>query len=206
MPTLLVATTNAGKRQEIVKLLDGLEIQLKTLADFPNAPIAEETAPTFVENARQKAFHYAALSGLPTVAEDSGFEVDALDGAPGVHSARYLGAEVTYPERFEEIYRAVRQRGYEGSAVRFVCALTLASATRILFETTGVVEGLLAPKPAGKEGFGYDPIFFYPPYGRTLGQVSPEAKSAVSHRGKAFAALRTFLAQRRDAKNAENWF
>lgn len=206
MTTLLIATTNPGKLREIVKLLDSFEIELKTLADFPNAPTAQETGSTFVENARRKAFHYTALSGLPTVAEDSGFEVDVLDGAPGVHSARYLGADMTYPERFEEIYKAVRQRGHEGSAVRFVCALTLASANRILCETTGVVEGLLAQEPAGKEGFGYDPIFFYPPYGRTLGEVSTAEKSAVSHRAKAFAALRNFLAQRRDAKDAENLF
>lgn len=195
MPKLLVATTNAGKVREIVRLLDGLEIEMKTLADFPNAPIAEETGSTFVENARQKALHYAALSGLPTVAEDSGLEVDALDGAPGLHSARYLGDAATYPERFTEIYRQVRQRGQEGSTVRFVCALTLAFANRILFETIGVVEGVLAPEPAGNRGFGYDPIVFYPPYGRTLGEVSTEEKSAVSHRGRAFRELRHFLAQ-----------
>ena len=188
----------------MVTLLGGLQIELKTLADFPNAPIADETGSTFVENARQKALHYAALSGLPTVAEDSGFEVDALDGAPGVHSARYLGEDATYPERFAEMYKAMRQRGRDDSTVRFVCALTLASANKILFVTTGVVEGRLAREPAGDEGFGYDPIFFYPPYGRTLGQVSTAEKSAISHRGKAFAALRDFLAQRRGAETAEN--
>jgi XTP/dITP diphosphohydrolase len=190
----------------MVTLLDGLQIELKMLADFPNAAIANETGSTFVENARQKALHYAALSGLPTVAEDSGFEVDALDGAPGVHSARYLGEAATYPERFAEMYKAMRQRGRDDSTVRFVCALTLASANKILFDTTGVVEGQLAREPAGDEGFGYDPIFFYPPYGRTLGQVSTAEKSAISHRGKAFAALRDFLAQRRGAENTENLF
>jgi XTP/dITP diphosphohydrolase len=168
---------------------------LKTLADFPSAPIAEESGSTFVENARQKAFHYASLTGLPTVAEDSGFEVDALDGAPGVYSARHLGDAATYPERFEDIYQEVRKRGADGSIVRFVCALTLASANRILFETTGVIAGELAREPAGNEGFGYDPIFFYPPYGRTLGEVSTEEKSAVSHRGRAFSTLRNFLAE-----------
>lgn len=185
----------------MVRLLDGVQIDLKTLADFPGVSIAEETGSTFVENARQKALHYASLTGLPTVAEDSGFEVDALDGAPGVHSARYLGDDATYPERFEEIYRQVRKRDAGDTAVRFVCALALASANRILFETTGVVSGQLAREPAGSEGFGYDPIFFYPPYGKTLGEVSTAEKSAVSHRGKAFAAFRDFLFQRRDGEN-----
>ena len=193
MATLLIATGNPGKLREILAILDGLPIELKTLADFPGARVADETGATFAENARAKARHYAALSGLPTVAEDSGFEVDALDGAPGVHSARFLGPGATFPQRFEEIFSAVRRRGCDGSAVRFVCALALASGGAILFEARGVVEGTLATKPAGLEGFGYDPIFFYPPCGRTLGELSATEKSAVSHRGHAFRALREFL-------------
>jgi XTP/dITP diphosphohydrolase len=190
---MLLATTNPGKIREIVSLLGGLSIELKTLADFPGVPIADETGSTFAENARLKAVHYSRACGLPVIAEDSGFEVDALGGAPGVHSARFLGDEATYPQRFEAIYRAVRAKERDSSTVRFECAVAVVSGSDVLFETTGIVEGRLAPEPAGSDGFGYDPIFFYPPYGRTLAEVSMAEKSAVSHRGKAFAKLREFL-------------
>ena len=102
---LLVATTNPGKLREIHRILDGLPLRFKTLADFPNVAVADETGASFAENARQKALHYAALTGMLTMAEDSGFEVDALNGEPGIHSARYLREDATYAERFADIYR-----------------------------------------------------------------------------------------------------
>jgi len=127
------------------------------------------------------------------VAEDSGLEIDALDGAPGVESARYGGVDASYPDKFARIYTALKDRAAVDSAARFVCALVLASPDRILFETRGTVEGRIAPAPAGSGGFGYDPIFFYPPYGCTLGEATADQKAAVSHRGQAFRALRAFL-------------
>jgi XTP/dITP diphosphohydrolase len=190
---ILVATTNAGKLREILRVLDGLPIGLKTLTDFPNAIEPEETGLSFLENARQKAAHYARLSGMVTLAEDSGFEVDALAGDPGVYSARYLGENATYAERFADIYRRVRESASDDRTVRFVCALALVDGDKTLFETDANVEGLLAEEPAGPNGFGYDPIFFYSAYRRTFGEVSDEEKTAVSHRGQALRAFRDYL-------------
>ena len=191
---LLIATTNPGKLREISSILDGLPIRLRTLADFPGIPIADETGSTFVENARQKALHYASRTGVQTMAEDSGFVVEALNGEPGIYSARYLRDDATYPERFDEIYRRVRASGARTSKAHFVCVLAVAENGTVVFETTAAVDGLLADSPAGLNGFGYDPLFFYPPYGRTFGEVSDSEKTAVSHRGQAMRAFRAYLA------------
>lgn len=188
---LLIATTNPGKLEEIRAILAGLPIELQTLASYPGISEPEETGTAFADNARQKALHYAASTHELTVAEDSGLEIDGLDGAPGVHSARFNGA--TYAEKFQRIYDQLRQRDAAASSARFVCALALADRGRIVYETRRTVEGALAASPRGRGGFGYDPIFFYPPYGRTLAEVSPDEKAAVSHRGQAFRALREFL-------------
>jgi XTP/dITP diphosphohydrolase len=193
---LLVATSNPHKVEEILDLLDDLPLAIKTLKDFPNVTVPEETGSTFEENAREKALYYAKASGLLTMAEDSGFEVDAIDCKPGVESARYLGPDATYPERFAAIYAELRKRKVKSSAARFVCALTLARGSAVTFETKGVVEGQLAPQPAGDGGFGYDPIFCYPPYGKTFGEVTAKQKAAVSHRGEAVRALRAHLEQK----------
>lgn len=188
---LLVATTNAGKLGEIRELLSGLDLDLETLTDHPGVPEAEETGATFAENARLKALHYAAATGRPTVAEDSGLAIDALEGQPGVHSARYNGG--SYAEKFASLFEALDARGAADSTAQFVCALAVAHGHRILFETTGTVEGRITRDPRGTNGFGYDPIFVYPPYGRTLAEVPTSDKLAVSHRGQAFRALRRFL-------------
>jgi XTP/dITP diphosphohydrolase len=189
---LLLATTNRDKIREIRQLLEPAPCDLITLDRWPDLAAPEETGRTFEENARAKALYYAAATGELTVAEDSGLEVDALGGAPGVESARYGGVNTTYPEKFALIYDALRRAGMTESAARFVCALALASGDRILFETRGTVEGRIAPEPKGAGGFGYDPIFFYPPYGQTLAEAG-DRKAAVSHRGEAFRALRKFL-------------
>jgi len=191
---LLVATTNKNKVQEIRALLDGAPVELVTLGAFPPLPSPEETGRTFEENAWQKAFYYARATGELTVADDSGIEIDALGGAPGVESARFGGADTTYPDKFARIYDALHSKGaFAHNAARFVCAVALAQGDRIVFETRGTVEGEIAPEPRGSGGFGYDPIFYYPPYGRTLGEVTDTQKSAVSHRGQAFRKLREFL-------------
>jgi XTP/dITP diphosphohydrolase len=190
---LLIATTNRHKIREITQLLARAPIDLVTLDGWPPLPAPEETGRTFEDNARAKAHYYARVTGELTVAEDSGLEIDALGGAPGVESARYGGVDASYPQKFVLIYDALRARGTIDSAARFVCALALASPERMLFETRGTIEGRIAPRPAGAGGFGYDPIFFYPPYGHTLAEASAEQKAAVSHRGQAFRALRRFL-------------
>jgi XTP/dITP diphosphohydrolase len=189
---LLLATTNRNKLREIQQLLAGVEFDLVPLADWPDVTAPEETGRTFSDNARMKALYYAGATGQLAVAEDSGLEIDALGGAPGVDSARFGGVNTTYPEKFDLIYEALQATGAATSSARFVCALTLARPGKILFETRCAVEGRVAPEPKGTGGFGYDPIFFYPPFGLTLAEVG-ERKSAVSHRGQAFRALRSFL-------------
>ena len=205
---LLLATTNRDKIGEIRHLLAPLPYDLIALDEWPGLAAPEETGRTFEENARAKALHYAAATGELTVSEDSGLEIDALGGAPGVESARYGGVNATYPEKFALIYDALRRAGTPDGPARFICALALVSGDRVLFETRGTVEGRIAPEPKGTGGFGYDPIFFYPPYGQTLAEAG-ERKAAVSHRGAAFRALRHFLetfesghaaSQRRDSR------
>ena len=192
MRRLLVATTNRGKVREIKLILAGVDFELVTLDAWPSIEPPDETGTTFEENARAKALHYAAATGELTIAEDSGLEIDALGGAPGVESARFGGSDTTYPEKFSLIYDALRSAGAATSTARFVCAVTLARPGVVMFETRGTVEGLIAPEPRGTEGFGYDPIFLYPPFGRTLAEVGAR-KTDVSHRGHAFRALRAYL-------------
>jgi len=189
---LLVATTNRDKIREIRSLLAGAPVEIVTLDAFPGVVAPEETGRTFDENARAKALYYSAATGELTVAEDSGLEIDTLGGAPGVESARFGGADASYPRKFALIYDALRAKRMDRSPARFVCALALARDGRILFDTRGTVEGEIAPEPKGNGGFGYDPIFFYPPYQQTLAEAG-DRKAAVSHRGEAFRALRTFL-------------
>jgi XTP/dITP diphosphohydrolase len=189
---LTVATTNEGKLREIRELLAGLPVVLQTLANFPPVVPPEETGSTFAENARQKALYYALTTNGLTVAEDSGLEIHAMGGAPGVQSARFGGEDSTYPEKFRLIYGALANAGVTTSAARFVCALAVARDEQVLFEARGVIEGTIAPEPRGSGGFGYDPIFFYEPFGCTLAEAG-DKKSTVSHRGAAFRQLRTWL-------------
>ena len=186
---LLVATTNRNKVREILPLMQDLPIEIVTLADVPPVPEPEEDGLSFWENARIKALAYAQATGLTAVAEDSGLEIASLGGEPGIKSARFLGIDVPYPDRFAEIFRRLgSQRG-----ARFVTALCLARGAEILFETETAVDGEIASAPAGEHGFGYDPIFWYPPLGRTTAQLSDEEKAMVSHRARAFRDLRRWL-------------
>jgi len=189
---LLIATTNPGKLREIKDILNWIPIDLVTLELFPEVPEPEETGDTFAENARLKAIYYSEATGLPAVADDSGIEIDALGGAPGIHSARWHGKD--YPTKFAAIRRELAARGLATSPARFVAQIALAHDGNVLFEASGIVEGEIAPEPKGTHGFGYDPIFFYPPYGCTLAEVDGAKKAAASHRGKAFRQLRDWLA------------
>jgi XTP/dITP diphosphohydrolase len=192
--TILVATTNPGKLREIQALLDGAPVVLKTLNDFPPLDEPDESGRTFEENALLKARAYASMTGLPTVAEDSGLEIDALGGEPGIHSARYPGD--TYPRKFAHLYARLAGAPRPWTA-RFVCALAMVDRDGTpRFNTRATVEGEIAETPRGTFGFGYDPIFHYPPYGKTLGEVDGLEKLAVAHRGKAFRAFRAWLTSR----------
>lgn len=189
MRALVVATTNPDKVREIREILAGLPITLQTLSDFAAVVPPAETGTTFQENARQKALFYARATRALVVAEDSGLEVDALGGAPGVQSARFGGEDATYAEKFALLYEALHQVDAVTSTARFVCALAVANPDAVVFEARGTVEGSIAPEPRGHGGFGYDPIFFYPPFGCTLAEAG-ERKNEVSHRARAFRALR----------------
>src|SRR3954466_16269360 len=191
MRTLLIATTNPGKLREIRGILSDVDVELVSLKDFPAIAEPDETGATFAENARLKALYYAQQTGAIAVADDSGIEIDALDKAPGVHSARWHGTD--YPTKFAVIYRELAARALTTSPARFVAHIAVAEGARVLFEATGVIEGEIAPAPRGTHGFGYDPIFYYPPYGCTLAEVEGAKKAAVSHRGAAFRQLRNWL-------------
>jgi XTP/dITP diphosphohydrolase len=187
---LLIATTNPNKLREIRPLLAGLPIDLVTLADVPPVQEPEENGATFWENARIKALAYAAATGQTAVAEDSGLEIDALGGEPGIHSARFLGTSTSYADRFREIFRRLGSRPREA---RFVTALAVARGSELLFETATSIEGLVADAPAGDHGFGYDPIFWYPPFRCTTAQLTDAEKASVSHRARAFRDLFRWL-------------
>jgi XTP/dITP diphosphohydrolase len=195
---LLIATTNRDKIREIRSLLADAPVELIALRDLPPIEEPEETGETFEENARLKARHYAAHSGMLTAAEDSGLVIDALDGEPGVRSARFLRPDASYPERFTAVFERLLRHPERPRTARFVCALVVVEGERIAFETTGTVEGEIAAAPAGTGGFGYDPIFYYPPYGATLAEVNDNDKLVVAHRGKAFRALAFWLQSRQE--------
>ena len=192
MRGLVLATTNHNKVREIRLLLRDRPLAIRTLADLPPIAAPEESGDTFAANARLKAVYYAsAIPGL-VVSEDSGLVVDAMGGAPGVHSARFLSPIATYPERFTAILQRLEGLPATARTARFVCAVAVADGPRVLFETCGTVEGRIAEAPSGDGGFGYDPIFFSPELGCTLAEAG-DAKAAVSHRGRAFAALVRWL-------------
>jgi XTP/dITP diphosphohydrolase len=191
---LLLATTNPGKTREIRRVLAGLPIATITLVDLPPVAEPEEDGLSFAENARLKALAYGQAAGLPTVAEDSGLAIDALGGRPGIESARYPGR--TYADKFARLYRELEPHPPPWTA-RFVCALAFVERRPLpAFECQATIEGQIAPAPAGTHGFGYDPIFFYPPYRATLAEVDDERKLSVAHRGRAFREFRTWLAAR----------
>lgn len=190
---LLIASQNPGKLNEMRQLVEGLPLRVVGPAAVGLLEAPEETGTTFLENARLKARHYARLSGLPTVADDSGLSVDALDGGPGLYSSRFGGEGASDADRNQLLLEKLR--GVPGARrwARFSSAVALAEGGEIRFEALEHVEGLIAEAPRGFNGFGYDPVFFYPPYGRTFGEVPRELKDRVSHRGKAFARLRAYL-------------
>jgi XTP/dITP diphosphohydrolase len=192
MRGFVLATTNRDKVREVRFLLRDRPVVMRTLADLP--PIAEpdETGDTFEANARLKSLYYAAAIPGLVVSEDSGLAIDALHGAPGVRSARYLSPSATYPERFTAILSQLRGRPDTDRTARFVCAVAVADGPQVVFEARGAVEGRIAERPSGAGGFGYDPIFFSPELGCTLAEAG-DAKATVSHRGRAFAALARWL-------------
>ncbi len=188
----LLATQNKGKVREICSALSLFNIEFEFLLGRDDLPEALESGTTFVENARLKAAHYHQLTGLPTLAEDSGLVVDALGGKPGVHSARFAPTD---KERIEKLLRILDSRpGPSSRSARFVSAICLLLPEDVI-EVTGEVQGELAQEPRGTHGFGYDPIFYYPPLGKTFAQMTVEEKNQISHRAQALEKLSVSLHQ-----------
>ena len=199
MPDLLLASQNPGKLGEMRVLVDGLPFRVVGPREIGIANAPDETGASFLENATIKALAYARASGLLTVADDSGLSVDALDGGPGLYSSRFGGEGASDLERNRLLLETLRGVPRERRRARFTSAVAVAKDAAVLFQAEESVVGEIAEEMRGASGFGYDPLFFYPPFGKTFGEVPREEKDRVSHRGKAFARLREFLAAWRDA-------
>ncbi len=190
---LLLASQNPGKLNEMKQLVEGLPFRVVGPRELGIQEAPKETGTTFVENASLKALYYAGRSGLLTVADDSGISVDALDGGPGLYSSRFGGEGATDLDRNKLLLEKLAGVPRERRGAHFTSAVVVARGDSVLFQVQEKVEGFIAEEPHGTSGFGYDPLFFYPPYGKTFGEVPREDKDKVSHRGKAFARLRAFL-------------
>jgi XTP/dITP diphosphohydrolase len=195
-PVLVLATMNRAKALELSELLGDVGHDLRQLADWPGAALPEETEDTYAGNALLKARAAVRITGCRVLADDSGLEVDALDGAPGLYSARYGGPDLDDAGRVRRLLDALRDIPVERRTARFRCVIALLAPGGGTRFTEGLVEGVIATSPRGTGGFGYDPVFFYPPLGRTLAELTDEEKAGVSHRARAVAAARRILMAR----------
>jgi len=188
--TLLIATSNAGKASEMAAALDGFSIKVKSLCDMQAVECPLEAADTFIGNARLKALHYARHSGDWTLADDSGLSVDALDGEPGVYSARYAGSGASDADNNAKLLHKLADTPKESRTAHFICALVLAYKNRILAEAEGRVDGVILTAGKGENGFGYDPLFYVPVLGMTTAEMTGARKNEISHRGQAVSAMK----------------
>jgi XTP/dITP diphosphohydrolase len=184
---LYCATGNPGKLREFHLAAQGKAVELEMLPHFGEVPACTETGATFEENAILKATHYGPYAPSLLFADDSGLEVDALGGAPGVHSARFAGPGAT--DEANNRLLLEKLRGVANRAARFVCVIALVEGARLLATFRGTVEGRILTEPRGQSGFGYDPLFFYPPFDCSFGEASADQKLSVSHRGQALRAM-----------------
>ena len=191
---LLIATGNKGKVAELRSLLAGLPLRLRDLAEFPSVREVEETGQTFSDNAALKAQGYAEQTGLWTLADDSGLEVDALGGAPGVYSARYGGEGLSDADRVTRLLEELSKTTVEERRARFVCVIAIADPRgQVMNLSTGTCEGRIVHAPRGTHGFGYDPVFLPDGFEQTFGELTAEIKHDISHRALALKAARSFL-------------
>lgn len=198
---ILVATTNPGKLVELGEMLsDVADIEWLSLREFPGIDEVEEDGSTFAENARKKALGYAAVTGLWTIADDSGLVIDALNGEPGVYSARYAADECDSTDRktidaanYQKALRLLKDVPPAERTARFQCCLCLSAPDKVLAETAGTVEGVINEAPVGDNGFGYDPIFYIPKLNKTVAQLENHEKNQLSHRGNAIRQFKPLL-------------
>lgn len=186
---LVLATRNRGKSREIKEFLSGFPVDIKDLNDFGPIPEVKEDEISFDENAYKKASFTAKVLGFPALADDSGLEVEALGGAPGVFSARYAGPDATDEENNRKLLESLK--GVTNRRARFVCVLSLAVPSGPALTYEAFCEGQILESPRGENGFGYDPVFYYEPLGKTFGEMTLDEKSRVSHRGQALAELKS---------------
>ncbi len=196
MRTLLLATTNEHKLNEFRGIFRGLPLTLLSLRDLQIDLDVEEMGTTFAENAILKARTYAQMADMLALADDSGLEIDALGGAPGIYSASFAGRETTYAERFRLLFARLQDMPLSERTARFRCAIALAERSGYTRVVEGAIEGLITDPPRGENGFGYDPIFLVPEFGKTTAELAPAEKNQISHRGRAAEAARRLL---------ENW-
>ncbi|NPV71885.1 MAG: XTP/dITP diphosphatase [Firmicutes bacterium] len=190
---LVIATHNKGKVDEIRALLDGIDVEVLSLAEFPHVPPVDETGLTFAENAVIKARHAAEATGILAVADDSGIEVDALGGRPGVISARFSGQGATDESNNRKILDLLKDVPFDRRTARFVSVIAVCDPAGRAETATGVCEGVVTFEPRGTSGFGYDPLFLVPQLGKTYAELGLEEKNSVSHRGRALRAARPIL-------------
>lgn len=195
--SLLVASSNRGKLEEFRELArnSGRELSVEALPGFEHLPAFEESAETIAENAAGKALHYSRGNSELVMADDSGLAVPALGGEPGVRSSRYAGPEGDASKNIAKLLSALAGKKGAERAARFVCVLALARAGRVLAVFSGAVAGTILEAPRGGGGFGYDPVFYFEPAGKTFAELPPEKKNRVSHRGRAFEKLARYLAE-----------
>jgi XTP/dITP diphosphohydrolase len=193
MTKLLIATHNSGKVKEYQKLLAGLPLELTHLAEEGLDMEVAETGESFAENALLKATAYARASGLLTLADDSGLEVDTLNGEPGIHSARYAGSEASDEERYQLLLENLKDVPWERRTARFRCVIAVATPDGEVRTAEGTCEGIIAFGPQGEHGFGYDPVFYLPEHGRTMAELPPQTKNNISHRARAAQEARNWL-------------
>ena len=198
MDELIIATKNAGKAKEFQQFFAQLHIRVKSLLDFDDLPDVEETGTTFAENARIKAETIAELLDMPVLADDSGLEIDALQGRPGIYSARYAGVDKDDEANIRKVLEEMQSVPMEQRTARFVCVLALAEKGKETVITEGYCEGKIALHPAGENGFGYDPIFIPEGYTNTLAELNPSVKQEISHRRHAMDQLQALLQQSKD--------
>lgn len=196
MKTILLATQNKGKREELAAILGDLQLSFQTPADMGLTLDVAETGDTYFENARLKAVAFARASGLISLGDDSGLEVDGLNGAPGLYSARYAGSSASDADRRAKLLQELRHTPVSAPPLytaRFRCVVAVAQPTGPINFFEGVCEGEIIFEERGANGFGYDPIFYLPEYGRTMAELPSELKNRISHRGRAVRAAKTFL-------------
>lgn len=190
---LVVATTNRKKKRELAALLKGLRVKILTLNDFKNVPAVREDKKTFLANAAKKAVVTSRYTGKLTLAEDSGLEVRALGGLPGVRSARFAGPGKDDDSNIRKLLRMLKGVSYKKRQARFVCFAALAQNGKLIKVVSGSVSGVISAEPKGAFGFGYDPVFYYPPLKKNFAELSPATKNSISHRYKALRKIKKIL-------------